>query len=257
MVVIGEKFFVNRVKKNLLIGFSKRAGRNFFGRKTVFTQSGGLFKKMRVIDFFRILNNNAMLLTVEKDIDRTAYVGLVCFENGLYTYFLLYHDIFKIGSFIHGFVNKFLLHSSTFLFNIPTGNFVHHIELKPGLGAKLVRAAGTSSFLISEEKNYVFLKMNSGWLLKISKFCIAVSGIVSNIDHHITRLEKAGKNRKLGFRPKVRGVAMNPCDHPHGGGEGTGSPPAAHKTPWGKMTKIPTKRTKRDRLKRKLFKKYV
>jgi len=257
MIVIGEKFFVNRVKKNLLIGFSKRAGRNFFGRKTVFTQSGGLFKKMRVIDFFRVLNNNAMLLTVEKDIDRTGFVGLVCFENGLYTYFLLYHDIFKIGSFIHGFVNKFILNSSTFLFNIPTGNFVHHIELKPGLGAKLVRAAGTSSFLISEEKNYVFLKMNSGWLLKISKFCIAVSGIVSNIDHHIIRLEKAGKNRKLGFRPKVRGVAMNPCDHPHGGGEGTGSPPAAHKTPWGKMAKVPTKRTKRYKLKKKLFKKYV
>src|SRR4051812_39201348 len=103
---IGKKFFVNRVKKNLLIGFSKRAGRNFFGRKTVFTQSGGLFKKMRVIDFFRILNNNAILLTIEKDIDRTGYVGLVCFENGLYTYFLLYHNIAEIGSIICGFVNK-------------------------------------------------------------------------------------------------------------------------------------------------------
>jgi len=257
IVFIGKKFFVNRVKKNLLVGFSKRAGRNFFGRKTVFTQSGGIFRKTRVIDFFRILNNNAILLTIEKDIDRTGHVGLVCFENGLYTYFLLYHDIAKIGSIICGFVNKFIFNSSTFLFNIPTGNFIHHVELKPGLGAKLVRAAGTSSFLISEEKNFVFLKMNSGWLLKISKFCIAVSGIVSNVDHHVTRINKAGKNRRLGFRPKVRGVAMNPCDHPHGGGEGTGSPPAAHKTPWGKMAKVPTKRTKRYILKRRLFKKYV
>jgi large subunit ribosomal protein L2 len=162
MIADGKKFFVNRVKRNLLIGFSKRSGRNFFGRKTVFTQSGGLFKKMRVIDFFRVLNDSAMLLTIEKDIDRTGYVGLVCFENGLYTYFLLYDGILKIGKFIHGFVNKFILNSSTFLFNIPTGNFVHHVELKPGSGAKLVRAAGTSSFLISEEKNYVFLKMNSG-----------------------------------------------------------------------------------------------
>jgi large subunit ribosomal protein L2 len=251
------KIFLNRVKKNLLIGFSKRAGRNFFGRKTVFTQSGGLFKKMRVIDFFRILNNNAILLTVEKDIDRTAYVGLVCFENGLYTYFLLYHDDFKIGSLIKGFSNIFIKNSSTFLVNIPTGNFIHHIESKPGKGAKLVRAAGSSAFLISEEKNNVFLKMNSGWLLKISKFCIAVTGVVSNIDHHVTRLKNAGKNRKLGFRPKVRGVAMNPCDHPHGGGEGTGSPPAAHKTPWSKLTKVPTKRKKLHLLKKKLFKKYV
>ena len=154
-------------------------------------------------------------------------------------------------------MNKFSLNSSTFLFNIPTGNFIHHIEVKPGLGATLTRAAGCSSFLISEEANFVYLKMNSGWLLKISKFCIAVSGIVSNIDHHITRLEKAGKKRSLGFRPKVRGVAMNPCDHPHGGGEGTGSPPAAHKTPWGKLKKIPTKRNKKHLLKKKLYKKYV
>lgn len=256
-MLIENKLFVNRVKKNLLIGFSKRAGRNFFGRKTVFTQSGGLFKKMRVIDFYRNLNENAILLTIEKDIDRTAFVGLVCFENGLYTYFLLYHDLLKVGTIIYGFMNKFILNSSTFLYNIPTGNFIHHVEVKPGLGAKLVRAAGTSCFLISEEKDYVFLKMNSGWLLKISKFCIAVNGIVSNINHHIIRLNKAGKSRKLGFRPKVRGVAMNPCDHPHGGGEGTGSPPAAHKTPWGKMTKIPTKTKKKHLLKKKLFKKNV
>jgi large subunit ribosomal protein L2 len=162
MLKFKEKFFINRVKKNLLIGFSKRAGRNFFGRKTVFTQSGGLFKKMRVIDFFRNYNRDGILLTIEKDIDRTAYVGLICFENGFYTYFLLYHGALQIGSMIYGFANKFLLNSSTFLLNIPTGNFVHHVELKPGSGAQLVKAAGTSSFLISEEKNFVFLKMNSG-----------------------------------------------------------------------------------------------
>jgi len=98
--------------------------------------------------------------------------------------------------------------------------------------------------------------MNSGWLLKISKFCIAVIGKVSNLDHHIIRIEKAGKNRNLGVRPRVRGVAMNPCDHPHGGGEGTGSPPRAHKTPWGKLTKVPTKRNKKYLIKKKLLKKF-
>jgi large subunit ribosomal protein L2 len=156
-----SKFFINRVKKNLLIGFSKRAGRNFFGRKTVFTQSGGLFKKMRLINFKRTLNQSGILLTIEKDIDRTGFIGLICYENGLNSYILLFDNILKTGSLINGFVNKFLMNSSTFLFNIPTGNFVHHVELKPGKGGLLSRAAGTSSFLISEDDNFIFLKMNS------------------------------------------------------------------------------------------------
>jgi len=248
------KFIIDRAKRKLLVGFSKRAGRNFFGRKTVFTQSGGLFKKMRVINFKRTLNDNAILLTIEKDIDRSGLVGLVCHENGLTCYILLFNGDYKLGDFINGFSNKFLLNAPSYLFNIPTGNFVHHIESKPGTGAVLTRAAGSSSFLISEENGYVYLKMNSGWLLKLSKFSIAVSGVVSNINHHIRRIGKAGNNRNLGFRPKVRGVAMNPCDHPHGGGEGTGSPPAAHKTPWGKLTKSPTKKKKAHLLRKKLFK---
>jgi len=251
-----KNFIISRVKKNLIIGFSKRAGRNFFGRKTVFTQSGGVFVKLRVIDYKRTLQCNGILLSIEKDVNRTGFLGLICFENGMYTYILLSHNMNKLGLLINGFVNKFVLNSSTFLFNIPTGNFVHHIETSPGKGAKLVRAAGCSSFIVSEEKDFIFLKMNSGWLLKLSKYNIAIAGVVSNIDHHITRVSKAGKNRNLGWRPKVRGVAMNPCDHPHGGGEGTGSPPAAHKTPWGKLTKVPTKRKKKYLLKKKLFKIY-
>jgi large subunit ribosomal protein L2 len=157
-----SKFFYSRVRKNLLIGFSKRAGRNFFGRKTIYTQSGGLFKKYRVLDYYRNLNLNGILLSIEKDIERTGFIGLVCFENGYFTYILLYHGFLQIGSLIYGFMYQFLLNSSTFLYKIPTGNFIHHIELKPGYGAKLSRAAGLSSFLISEENNYSFLKMNSG-----------------------------------------------------------------------------------------------
>jgi len=165
-------------------------------------------------------------------------------------------DYNEIGLLVKGFLNKFYYNASTFLMNIPNGNFIHHIEVMPGKGAKLTRAAGTSSFIISSDKKFSFLKMNSGWLLKISKFCIAVIGKVSNLDHHIIRIEKAGKNRNLGVRPRVRGVAMNPCDHPHGGGEGTGSPPRAHKTPWGKLTKVPTKRNKKYLIKKKLLKKF-
>jgi large subunit ribosomal protein L2 len=156
-----SKFFINRIKKNLLIGFSKRAGRNFFGRKTVLTQSGGLFKKTRIINFKRNLKGNAILLTIEKDIDRTAFISLICFENGLICYILLFDGDLKIGELLNGFSNSFVFNTSSFLLNIPTGNFVHHIEMKPGTGGILTRAAGCSSFLISEENNFVFLKMNS------------------------------------------------------------------------------------------------
>lgn len=253
---LNNKFIIlNRVKKKLIIGFSKRAGRNFFGRKTIFTQGGGLIRKLKKINFKRNLKFNGIVLTIEKDIKRTGYIGLICFENGLYSYVLLPFNDYLLNNTFFGFYNNFILNSSTFLFNIPTGNFVHHIELIPNQGAKLVRAAGSSSFLISEENNFVFLKMNSGWLLKLSKLCIAVIGVVSNINHNIDRIKNAGKNRNLGRKPKVRGVAMNPCDHPHGGGEGTGSPPRAHKTPWGKLTKTSTKKKKQFLLKKKLFKK--
>jgi len=253
-----NKFFLCRIRKNLIIGFSKRAGRNFFGRKTILTQSGGVFNKNYIIDFKRNLQYNAILLTIHKDVNRTGLIGLICYENGLHSYILLSSDHIEtgIGKIIYGFLNKLKKNSSTFLLNIPTGNFIHHIENIPNRGAVLSRAAGCSSFVISKDNIYTHLKMNSGWFLKISKFCVAVLGIVSNESHHITRVKNAGKNRKMGWRPKVRGVSMNPCDHPHGGGEGRGSPPAAHRTPWGKLTKVPTKRTKRHLLKKKLFKKF-
>jgi large subunit ribosomal protein L2 len=255
-MLLNSKFIISRIKKKIIIGFSKRAGRNFFGRRTVFTQGGGVFKKLRIIDYRRILNCNGVLLTIEKDINRTGFVGLVCYNNGMYSFILLSSIMNKPGMVISGFSTKFLSNGSSFLLNIPTGNFVHHIEICPGKGAKLSRAAGVSSFLVSDDSNFSFLKMNSGWLLKLSKYNVVVSGVVSNVDHHINRIKNAGASRRLGVRPKVRGVAMNPCDHPHGGGEGTGSPPAAHKSPWGKMTKVPTKRKKQHLLKKKLFKIY-
>lgn len=252
-----KKFIISRAKKKLIIGFSRRAGRNFFGRKTVFTQSGGYFLKLRVIDFKRIMPYNSILLSIEKDLSRTGFIGLVCFVNGYFTYILLSSAMNTVGMVVNGFsLSKFVKHSATFLLNIPAGNFVHNIETTPGKGAKLSRAAGSSSFIISNDSKSVHLKMNSGWLLKISRFNVGVFGVVSNVDHHITRVKNAGKNRLLGWRPKVRGVAMNPCDHPHGGGEGTGSPPAAHKTPLGKMTKVPTIRKKKYLLRKKLFKIY-
>jgi len=253
-----NKFFLCRVRKNLIIGFSKRAGKNFFGRKTILTQSGGIFNKNYIVDFKRNLQYNAILVSIHRDINRTGFIGLVCYENGMHSYILLsaFHVEVGIGKIIYGFVNQLKKNSSTFLLNIPPGNFIHHIEMLPNKGAILSRAAGSSSFIISKDDFYIHLKMNSGWLLKLSKFCIGVLGVVSNENHHIIRVKNAGKNRRMGWRPKVRGISMNPCDHPHGGGEGRGSPPKAHKTPWGKMTKVPTKRTKVYLKKKKLFKKF-
>jgi len=248
-------YFINKVKKQLIIGFSNRAGKNFFGRKTIFTQSGGLKFKLRLIDFGRNFTTNNILLLIEKDINRTGLLGLICSSTGLFSYILLSTKKYVEGkTMIRGFSAFARIGSSSFLDNIPTGNIVSQIEYVPTKKCKISRAAGTSSFLVSRNNSFTFVKMNSGWLLKLSNYCICVLGSVSNEAHYITRIHNAGKNRDLGFRPTVRGIAKNPCDHPHGGGEGRGSPPRAQKTPWGKLTKVPTKITKQHYLKKRMFK---
>src|SRR5262249_15088026 len=149
-----------KVKKQLIVGFSNRAGRNFFGRKTIFTQSGGLKFKLRLIDFKRNIVGNSLLLLIEKDINRTGLLGLICFSNGLFSYILLSSLKYKENkSFISGFCNFNKLGSSSFLKLIPNGNIVHHIEYIPTKSCKLSRAAGVSSFLISKDDNYSYLKM--------------------------------------------------------------------------------------------------
>jgi len=149
------------LKKKLIFGFLRCSGRNFFGRKTIFTQSGGFKYKKRLIDYKRIISFNFVLLFIEKQLRNTANIGLVFYENGLFSYMLL-ADVHKIGLISTGFINRFKIGASTFLMNIPTGNFVHHVEPVPGRGAKLARAAGASSFVISKDSKYVSLKMNSG-----------------------------------------------------------------------------------------------
>jgi len=159
-----NKFFLCRIKKKLIIGFSKRAGRNFFGRKTILTQSGGIFNKNYIIDFRRNLQHSAILLSINKDVNRTGFIGLICYKNGFSSYILLSSDHVEtgVGNLIYGFSNKFKENSSTFLLNIPTGSFIHHIETMPSKGAKLSRSAGCSSFVISKDNFYAYLKMNSG-----------------------------------------------------------------------------------------------
>jgi len=157
-----HNFLINKIKKQLIIGFSKRAGKNFFGRKTIFTQGGGLKVKLRLLDFKRNFVGTGLLLTIEKDINRTGFIGLICYENGLFSLLLLSSIPSIIGkTLIGGFFNFNKFSASTFLFNIPTGSAIHHIELFPGSNGILCRAAGTSSFVISKDNNYTFLKMNS------------------------------------------------------------------------------------------------
>jgi large subunit ribosomal protein L2 len=157
-----SKFFISRIKKKLIIGFSNKSGKNFLGRKTIFTQSGGLKFKNRIIDFKRFIGPLSVLLSVEKDINRTAYVGLVFYNIGIFCYIILPSIKFEIGNLFPGFINFFKKDSSTFLFNIPNGTFIHNIELMVGMGGKISRAAGSSSFIISKDKLFVNLKMHSG-----------------------------------------------------------------------------------------------
>src|SRR5688572_23181834 len=156
-------YFINKVKKQLIIGFSNRAGRNFFGRKTIFTQSGGLKFKLRLIDFGRNFTTNNILLLIEKDINRTGLLGLICSSTGLFSYILLSTKKYIEGkTMIRGFSAFGRIGSSSFLDNIPTGNIVSQIEYVPTKKCKISRAAGTSSFLVSRNNSFTFVKMNSG-----------------------------------------------------------------------------------------------
>lgn len=154
-------FFINRVKKKIVIGSSHRAGVNCFGRKTIHTQSGGMRLFNLAIDTKRTVTDLCMLLRIEKNVNYTALLGLLCYANGLFCYVLLSDYMKQIGTLYSGFSFS-LKQAPTFLANIPAGNFIHHIELKPTKGAKMMRSAGTTSFLISKEGSFSFLKMGSG-----------------------------------------------------------------------------------------------
>lgn len=238
-IIKKQNFFFKRALLNLTFGLSSKVGRNFFGRITVFHKNSTYTKQKRIIDYKRILCSEGCLFSFEKTSSHSAFIGVVFFFVGLLTYIVI-PDNMKLGDHYKGFLFNFFKKErhSTFLDYIPSGNWVHHIEFKPNSGGKLVRAAGVGGFIYSKWKDFVFLKLPSGRLIKLSKFCVCVVGVVSNKDHQIVRKGKAGWNRLLGRRPIVRGVAMNPVDHPHGGGEGKKSKPVKQKTPWGKRAKF-------------------
>ena len=254
-----SKFLISKSNKNFLFHFNTSGGRNFSGRICVFHRGGGSFTHYRFIDFFRRINCFGFIVKIFKDISRTAFVGTVLYFNGLITNMLTPEDC-RVGHMIFsGFEIK---KDSTLavgytlpLATLPLFSLLYNIETKVFGGSKYARSAGVSALCISRVNNLCLLKLNSGWQVFVHQGCLASLGRSSNAFHKYLSLNKAGVSRRLGFRPVVRGVVKNPCDHPHGGGEGRGSPPAAQRSPWGKLTKgTPTTNTIRQRLLRRRFK---
>ncbi|MBR2472900.1 MAG: 50S ribosomal protein L2 [Clostridia bacterium] len=223
-------------EKSLLENLKKNAGRNSYGRITVRHQGGGNKKKYRIIDFKRDkIDMPATVLTLEYDPNRTAHIALVQYEDGEKRYILAPHGL-KVGDVvISGETADIKPGNCLPIANIPLGTMIHNIELYPGRGGQLVRSAGGAAQLMAKEGAAAQVRLPSGEVHLIKMGCRATIGQVSNIDSENVNRGKAGKTRHLGIRPTVRGSVMNPCDHPHGGGEGKspiGRPGPV--TPWGK-----------------------
>ncbi len=223
-------------ERSLLEPMKKHSGRNSYGRITVRHRGGGNRTKYRVIDFKRgKVGVSAEVKTIEYDPNRSAHIALVQYEDGEKRYIVAPYGL-KVGDkVVSGPEADIIAGNALPLANIPVGTFIHNIELYPGKGAQLARSAGVMAQLMAKENKYALVRLPSGELRNIPSECYAVIGQVSNIDHANVSYGKAGRVRHMGWRPTVRGSVMNPCDHPHGGGEGKspiGRPGPV--TPWGK-----------------------
>ena len=222
--------------KPLLVPRKNKAGRNSRGKITVRHRGGGHKRNIRIIDFKRDkFGVSGKVLTVEYDPNRSARIALVGYSDGDKRYIIAPSGV-KVGMPItSGKSADIKTGNSLPLDVIPAGTQVHNIELRPGRGGQMVRSAGSSAQVMAREEKYTLLRMPSGEIRKIESRCMATIGQVGNLDHKNTSLGKAGKSRHKGFRPTVRGSAMTPRDHPHGGGEGRAPIGLKHpKTPWGK-----------------------
>ncbi len=225
-------------EKSLLKPLKKKSGRNSYGRITVRHRGGGNRRKYRIIDFkrqkFDVLGE---VVSLEYDPNRSAHIALVNYNDGDKRYIIAPEGL-KIGQNITSGPDADIRPGNALpLSNIPVGTFIHNIELHPGKGAQFVRSAGNMAQLMAKENNLALIRMPSSELRYVPLNCIASIGQVGNIDHENVKIGKAGRKRHMGWRPTVRGSAMNPCDHPHGGGEGKcpiGRPGPV--TPWGKPT---------------------
>lgn len=223
-------------ERSLLVSLKKNSGRNSYGRITVRHRGGGQRRKYRIIDFKRDkFDIPATVASVEYDPNRSAFIALLQYEDGEKRYILQPAGL-KVGDVVvSGKEADIKAGNALPLSSIPVGTIVHNVELYPGRGGQLARAAGNSAQLMAKEGVYALLRLPSGELRNVPASCMATIGQVGNLDHENVKVGKAGRKRHMGWRPTVRGSVMNPCDHPHGGGEGkapVGRPGPV--TPWGK-----------------------
>lgn len=232
-----EELTRKKPEKSLTVPLKKSGGRNNVGRISVRHKGGGHKKKYRIIDFKRTKDGiPAKVHAIEYDPNRNARIALVCYTDGEKRYIISPLNL-KVGDLIEsGPQAKIKIGNNLPISSIPVGSILHCIELKAGKGAQLARSAGNSAQLLAKEGDYAHLRLPSGEIRLVRKECRATIGQVGNTEHENMSIGKAGRSRWKGIRPTVRGVAMNPIDHPHGGGEGKskGNHPV---TPWGKPTK--------------------
>lgn len=222
-------------EKSLLKPLRKKAGRNNTGRITCRHKGGGHKKTYRVIDFKRNkFGIPAVVKTIEYDPNRNVRISLVVYADGEKRYILTPHGLNVGDKIVSGPESEIQTGNAMPLELIPLGTMIHNIEMIPGNGAQLVRTAGAGAQLMAKEGNYVTIKLPSSEMRMIRKECLATIGVLGNAEFKNMKIGKAGRKRHMGIKPTVRGVTMNPCDHPHGGGEGKTGPGGHPKTPWGK-----------------------
>ena len=225
-------------ERSLLVSLKKNSGRNSYGRITVRHRGGGSRRKYRIIDFKRDkFDVPATVTSIEYDPNRSAFIALLQYEDGEKRYILQPVGL-KVGDTVVAGPHADIKPGNALaLANIPVGTVVCNVELYPGRGGQLARAAGNSAQLMAKEHGLALLRLPSGELRNVPANCMATIGQIGNVNHENVKIGKAGRKRNMGWRPAVRGSAMNPCDHPHGGGEGKapiGRPSPV--TPWGKPT---------------------
>ena len=251
VLVSRESLWSGKPEKTLTIGLSKSGGRNNKGRVTARRRGGGHKRLYRMIDFKRNhFEIPAKVERIEYDPNRSAFIALLLYNDGKKSYILAPQRL-AVGDTVVSSAKADIKPGNALpLANIPVGTIIHNVELKPGKGGQIARSAGTYVQLVGRDQSYSILRLNSGEQRMTRSECMATIGAVSNPDNKNIKLAKAGRSRWLGRRPSVRGVAMNPIDHPHGGGEGKTSGGRHPVTPWGKPTKGKKTRTNKttDRL---------
>ena len=237
-VLTFEEITKKSPEKSLTTDLRHRAGRNFQGKITVRHQGGGARRKYRIIDFKRTKDGiPAKVAAIEYDPNRTCFIALLNYADGEKRYILAPQDLHVGDTVMSGVEADIKPGNCLPIQNIPLGTLIHNVEIKQGRGGQMVRSAGTAAQLIAKEGEYAQVRLPSGEVRKVKIDCRATVGTVGNSDHELVRVGKAGRKRHMGVRPTVRGVVMNPVDHPHGGGEGrspVGMP--APMSPWGKPT---------------------